>query len=287
VNRGVPDARGLWRALSQLSDDEWLEVMLRSIREPRYAGFDLPRVPPDDFQRRYNGQAGEANIQSAFDFYKIVKAGLARCGGTLSDDSRVLDFGCGWGRITRLFLKDVLGDNLYGIDVDTAAIDMCQQTLGYGTFEVNHAAPPTTFQTASFDLVVAYSVFSHLAEPAHLQWLAECARILKGGGVLVVTTLKRSFLKQCQAFRQRSTLEHGWQRSAAESFVDAAAALADYDSGKYLFSPRPSGDYGMSVIPRAYVEKAWTPFLEFQDFIDEQTVLPQAVVVMRKARPTQ
>src|SRR5947199_103729 len=121
----VCDAQGLLSALSGLTDDEWLDVVIQSIREPSFAGFELPRVPPDDLQQRYNGQAGEANLRLAFTFYSVIKKYLARYGSQLRPDSRVLDFGCGWGRVTRMFLKDVLGDNVYGIDVDASAIEMC------------------------------------------------------------------------------------------------------------------------------------------------------------------
>lgn len=284
LNECVRNAQGLLRALSGLADDEWLDVMIQSMREPCFAGFELPRVPPDDLQRRYNGQAGEANLRLAFTFYSVVKKYVADCGSPLRPDSRVLDFGCGWGRVTRMFLKDVLGDNLYGIDVDLPAIEICRQTMGYGTYEMNQTIPPTTFQSGSFDVICAYSVFSHLSEPVHIRWIEEFSRILTDGGVLVVTTLGRGFLGLCQSFREKERLEQGWQKSAAESFVDSVAALADYDSGRFLFSPKPSDVYGMALIPQAYVEKEWTQFLEFHDFIDDPALLPQALIVMQKTR---
>lgn len=283
LKEGGRDASGLLTALSGLTDDEWLDVVIQSIREPRFAGFELPRVPPDDFQQRYNSQVGEANLQLAFKFYSIVKQYMARFGGPLRPDSRVLDFGCGWGRVTRMFLKDVLGTNLCGIDVDPLAIEWCRETLCHGTYELNDTNPPTKCQPRSFDLICAYSVFSHLSEPVHLRWIEEFSRLLKDGGALIVTTLGPSFIRVCQSFREKEQLE-GSQKSVARSFVDADAALADYDSGKYLFAPNPTDVYGMSLISRAYVEREWTKFLEFRDFIDDPALRPQALIVMQKPR---
>src|SRR5437763_16995405 len=100
---------------------------------------------------------------------------------------------------------------------------MCGQALSYGTYEVNLSIPPTSFQAGNFDLICAYSVFSHLSESVHIRWIEEFSRILKPGGVLVVTTLGRAFVGLCQSFREKKRLEQTWQQSAAESFVDSVA----------------------------------------------------------------
>ena len=36
-------------------------------------------------------------------------------------DSKILDYGCGWGRIIRFFLKDVPSRNLFAVDPDKNA----------------------------------------------------------------------------------------------------------------------------------------------------------------------
>lgn len=276
-------------SLSGLSDQEWLQVLIRSIQEPIFNGAELPRFPADELQRQFGGSAGEHTLREAFNFYRVVKDYAARLGRPLMPNSRVLDFGCGWGRITRCFLRDIYSKNLYGIDVDPTVISICRQTFPYGTFCAGNARPPTIFDQASFNCICAYSVFSHLDEATHIQWVEEFSRILKPGGLLVVTTQGRSFLEFCRSLRGRKSYDHPWHEALARSFLDADAAFSDYDNGRFLYSPTGGGDfrpcdfYGEAVIPRAYVEREWTRFLAFRDFIDDPGFLPQALIVMQKS----
>lgn len=50
-------------------------------------------------------------------------------------------------------------------------------------------APPTPYVSESFDLVYALSVFSDLDEHLQRDWLAEFRRLLRPGGLLVLSVL--------------------------------------------------------------------------------------------------
>jgi SAM-dependent methyltransferase len=283
------DTKDILSRLASLNDQDWLEVLIRSINVPAYQGMELPRFPPDELQRQFVGSAGENTIREAFTFYRVVKDYAARLGKPLAPRTRVLDFGCGWGRIIRVFLRDVYSENLYGVDVVPTVIDICKQTFPYGTFSVVEAWPPTAFNAETFDCIYAYSVFSHLAEPVHIKWVEEFSRILKPGGVLLVTTQGRSFIEFCRSLREKEFYEHPWYEVLAKSFVDTNVALANYDDGKFVYSATGGGDfmpsrvYGEAVIPRAYVKREWIKFLVFRDFIDDRSFLPQALIVMQKS----
>jgi hypothetical protein len=69
--------------------------------------------------------------------------------------------GCGWGRIIRFFLRDIEPGQLMGIDCLPLAIEICQQSDPATRFSLVNALPPTTLASESFDLIHAYSVFSH------------------------------------------------------------------------------------------------------------------------------
>ena len=85
-------------------------------------------------------------------------------------NATILDFGIGWGRVLRFFLKDVEVERLVGIDHYATAIEACHETYPPGgpRFLLTEPFPPAPFEDATFDLVFAYSVFSHLSEEAHL-----------------------------------------------------------------------------------------------------------------------
>ncbi len=102
----------------------------------------------------------------------------------------VLDFGCGCGRVTRYWHSLEAEDRpaVSGSDLSPDAIAWCREHLGFGRFEVNELAPPLRFESESFDLVYALSVFTHLTEDLQVAWLGELARVLRPGGRLLVTT---------------------------------------------------------------------------------------------------
>jgi len=205
----------------------------------------------------------------------------------VSRDSAVLDFGCGWGRMARFFLKDVRSPNLHGMDVDPEVIGLCRRLFAYGRFETCNPHPPAPAGDATYDIVYAYSVFSHLNEQISSEWVHEFSRILGPGGLLIATTQPRRFIDFCASLRQTPSHESVWHQYLARSFLDRDQALRDYDAGKFLHSAtgggehRPSSFYGESIIPRAYVEQHWTRDLELVDFVDEPTRLPQALIVLK------
>jgi SAM-dependent methyltransferase len=282
------DSQGVPAVLSGLSDEEWLDVLIKSIDHPFYRNIELPGFPSEETQKSFVGGAGAPSLHEAFAFYRIVKEYAHRCGHPLNPDSRILDFGCGWGRFTRFFLKDVREENIYAVDAWPLAIDLCRQTGARGNYLAIDHHPPTEFAAESFDLIYAYSVFSHLAESVHLEWVEEFSRLLKPKGILIVTTQGRSFIEYCRSFRDRP-IDSLWHEYLSKSFVDAEAALADYDRGKFLYAANGGGSpelppslYGEALSPKVYVLREWTRYLSFRDFVEEGNALQQALIVMQK-----
>ena len=76
---------------------------------------------------------------------------------------RVLDFGCGAGRVLRHFVGEATRAQVHGCDIDAASIAWVAEALdppihGHVTGE----RPPLPFTDGSFDLIWTLSVFSHL-----------------------------------------------------------------------------------------------------------------------------
>ena len=118
----------------------------------------------------------------------------------------VLDFGCGCGRVTR-YWSDFEGA-VSGSDVNAKAIEWCRDNLGFASFERNTLAPPLDFDAESFDLVYALSVFTHLTAELQLAWRDEMLRVLRPGGLLLVTTHGRSYVPRLDA-GERAQFERG------------------------------------------------------------------------------
>jgi hypothetical protein len=82
--------------------------------------------------------------------------------------------------------------------------------------------------------------------------------------------------------------EFAWHQALSKSFVETEAALAAYAAGEFLYAPTgggpalPSEFYGEAIIPEAYVRRNWTASLNLVAFVDDRSVVPQALIVMQK-----
>ncbi|MBO9710407.1 MAG: class I SAM-dependent methyltransferase [Caulobacter sp.] len=100
----------------------------------------------------------------------------------------VWDLGCGCGRIARWIAPNIeaAGGAFHGSDINPRLVAWCAANLP-GRYLVNRLRPPIKLATGSKDLVYAYSVLTHLREAATQAWLAEVARVLKPGGLALLT----------------------------------------------------------------------------------------------------
>ena len=122
-----------------------------------------------------------------------VRLALERAGRDLS--GTVLDFGCGCGRTARQWS----GLDLHGCDYNARAVAWCQANLPHMRATVNDLEPPAPYPDAMFDVVYAISVLTHLSDELARRWVDDWRRILKPGGVLVVTTIGDVYRDQLNA----------------------------------------------------------------------------------------
>jgi SAM-dependent methyltransferase len=173
-----------------------------SLRPTRRLAVEGPPLPPRRLMVRVAG-TGDADW-----FLRGGRAGYDAIAAhaPLEAVESVLDFGCGCGRVTRWW-SDFEGQ-VAGSDVSAPAIDWCRANLPFGRFEQNALAPPLVFEDESFDLVYALSVFTHLTGDLQLAWRDELRRVLRPGGLLLVTTHGRSYVPRLGA-EERERFERG------------------------------------------------------------------------------
>lgn len=196
---GTSGNRGpAWRWLRKLLPRPVRRWLRTAIRELPVRARDLPadlgdllrrppeRLPPARLRRR-------VGLTSARDEFLAVgsqvTADVLAALGPLERDlrGRWLDFGCGCGRIVGP-LRAAGVDDLWGVDVDRRAIRWLRRHRGGDRFSLSTATPPLVFPAASFDVVMAISIFTHLDEEGQLLWLGEMDRLLRPGGVLIAST---------------------------------------------------------------------------------------------------
>jgi arsenite methyltransferase len=105
----------------------------------------------------------------------------------LGEGARVLDVGCGTGRLAR-WIAERLGPkgSVVGIDPLEHRISVARSHVGAVRFEVGRAEDLGAFGDCSFDAVCLSSVLHWVSDKARA--LAEIRRVLRPGGRLAVTT---------------------------------------------------------------------------------------------------
>jgi SAM-dependent methyltransferase len=284
LNRRIKSAPDLTPNLlfGDLDDRSWQWVNTAGYRKSRYVRGVLPHLPPVETQLLYTGDSGDSTVREGFRAYRLFKELYEDSIGDISAAEHILDFGCGWGRVIRFFLRDVPPSTLHGVDPSADMIEICKQTNRWCDFLVIDPRPPTSFADMTFDLIFANSVFSHLSEEIHTEWLKEFDRILKPGGLLVATTWPRAYIGTRE---ERISRLPDWMQVDRPAFPNPIEWLAAYDAGEYVHSRLghggPHGYFGETCIPKDYVLKHWTDYFDFVDFVDDRRKCSQNVIVVR------
>jgi SAM-dependent methyltransferase len=114
-----------------------------------------------------------------------IRSILKASGVELVAGQRVLDFGCGCGRVIRHWQGR--GLELHGCDYNERLVAFCRRALPFARFSVNGLRMALPYPDAAFDLVYALSVVTHFDVDTEDFWLGELSRIVKPGGHLYIT----------------------------------------------------------------------------------------------------
>lgn len=98
----------------------------------------------------------------------------------------ILDLGCGTGVVTRLLAEAAHPDSaVHGADVSGELLAEAGRLSANPSIRWDHLSiGKLPYDCGSFDVVAMHTLLSHVARPDSI--LAECRRILKAGGALIV-----------------------------------------------------------------------------------------------------
>lgn len=141
----------------------------------------------------------------------------------LSQDDRLLDLGCGWGRHLRLLFA--AGHRVVGVDLSPALLDLARAAARPCLVAGDMLRLP--LRDASFDAVVnlATSLGLFLDDDAAIRALTEARRVLRPGGRLLLEGMHRDDVVASFAPRVRWWLEDGTEVRARRRF-DARAGVS-------------------------------------------------------------
>jgi len=174
-------------------------------------------------------------------------AELALEHGELRPDDRVLDLGCGLGRIVQPLRRHLSRRGRYmGLDIahqyiawNRAEITTRDPRFRFEWIDVKNdlyrpegaveaAGARFPFSEASFDLAMAFSLFTHLQADAAERYFQELARVLAPGGRLLATffVLDDEARARIAAGRTDRRFAHPLSRGAADDAKVPESAIA-------------------------------------------------------------
>lgn len=163
---------------------EWLRAA--SYQAPPRAGADGFATPGRLEMVRVVGHANWSSFyQTGKRDAETFAALAAEANSPLSKARAVLDWGCGCGRIAR-HMPALTKAQLIGRDIDAHNIAWARANLP-GDFAGCDLKPPLDLANASVDVVYAMSVLTHLLADTQAAWLQELARVLRPGGIAMLT----------------------------------------------------------------------------------------------------
>lgn len=197
----------------------------------------------------------------------------------------VLDFGSGSGRLLRF--ADEFGDNieLFGTDVNPKAINWLQSSMKNTTLDViDNDKKQIKFQV-KFDLIYAWSIFTHFNETEHKIWLDNFLKILKPGGLALLTFNSESnfetFINSKERLQKIGIDKDGLMEIKKQFHEAGFTFFKRYNFDESKIYGIDAKSFGQTYISKKYINDNWNKSFEVLGF--EVGVLNwQDIVVLKK-----
>jgi ubiquinone/menaquinone biosynthesis C-methylase UbiE len=158
---------------------DWTNVMTQFWNErarenaPHFIATNAASYDQPDMAAFFNsGEEEVSHFLAAIDYNPSV-------------EMKMLEIGCGIGRMTRALAKRF--GTVYGIDISSEMIDQGKRYLADCSnvhLSVSSGTDLCQFDNASIDFCFSYIVFQHIPDPAiTVNYISEIGRVLKPGGI--------------------------------------------------------------------------------------------------------
>ena len=184
----------------------------------------MPRVTEEEALSWYF-KSGIMSLQS---IEKILLAGEK----PFPSINSFLDFGCGYGRVTRFLIQEMDADKIWVGDIYKEAVDFQKKYFNVNGF-CSHTEPSKVEFPRRFEVIYAGSLFSHLPRDRFEEWLVALYNVLEEDGILIFST-------------------HGEVVCPSEIEIDPSGFTYFKDSES---SSLTTEEYGLTYVTRDWAER--------------------------------
>ena len=182
---------------------------------------------------------------------------IARSFIDLSSPITALDWGVGCGRIAVPLKRRLLphAQDL-GLDVDEFNVKWCRVNIPDVGVSVCDFYPPLDIDSDSVDLIYGCSVMTHLSRDCQIMWLRELNRVLRPGGICMLTVHGdyTTFMHSLSAISLRLLKDFG---------------ITDIEYNRQGLGPMLplKGYYRGTFQTRRYTAETWGRFVDIIDYV--------------------
>jgi ubiquinone/menaquinone biosynthesis C-methylase UbiE len=225
-------------------------------REQFVAAPSAP-TPPEHLLHRAGGDADIAGYLRSGHLMACSVDQLIRSRTiSIKNQARVLDFGCGCGRLTTWLRSRYVRWDLHGTDTHAESVAWAQSNLkDIANFTCNVAVPPLAYWDGYFDLVIALFVFTQPDNDVQSEWFEELVRVTRPGGHMIVSVAER----------------HERASDAIASMESAPMRVHDWSSF-YRTNHRTTD----------FIRKAWGNFARIEQIVPRWLNQRRALVICRR-----
>ena len=273
---------------------EWIDLNRTEVfADPSLRQFVGP-FPPRNLMQNVSGLTSEADFGShGADLYLALSKASPK---PLTDFESILDFGCGCGRLARMFKGHP--HRVSGCDIDRRHIDWMRSAIDYVDARVSPVYPPLPYDDSEFDAIISISIFTHLAEKSQDEFLADLRRVSMPRSHLLLTVHGERALERAvrePAIRRMIEVPDDLFEAAQQSFragqysfilqqghlttVGPDGQLREADANLQVISE--PFEYGITFLPESYVRSHWNRWFQIVDYRHGAIHDFQDIVVMR------
>jgi SAM-dependent methyltransferase len=237
--------------------EEWMQLNRTQIFTHPELKCDVSPFPPVELMTNVSGLQNEQDFAAhGTDIYRSLTTASSK---PLSEFSSILDFGCGCGRLARMF-KGHPG-RIAGCDIDARHVEWVNNNLEFMEAKISKVNPPIPYIDNEFEAIISISIFTHLTEQSQDQFLSELHRVCMPEGRLFLTVHGKRALERAlnePGIRAMLDMDDHRFKLALQAFSENRHGfilqfghLTTIDKARELF------EYGIAFIPEKYLRARW------------------------------